>query len=70
MKVYALILTLLSIVAMEGNAQTRSVQFTYDSAGNRTGRAIVLASAPNRGEGTCLHSRNLVGAYHYSILYA
>ena len=46
MKVYALILTLLSIVAMESNAQTRSVQFTYDSAGNRTGRAIVLASAP------------------------
>lgn len=55
MKVYALILTLLSIIALEGNAQTRNVQFTYDSAGNRTGRAIVLASAPNRGEGTCLY---------------
>ncbi len=46
MKVYAFIFTLLSIIALEGNAQTRNVQFTYDSAGNRTGRAIVLASAP------------------------
>lgn len=46
MKAYAFILTLLSIIAMKSNAQTRSVQFTYDNAGNRTGRAIVLASAP------------------------
>ena len=50
MKIHVLILTLLSIVAMEGYAQTRSVQLTYDHAGNRIGRAIVLASAPmNRG---------------------
>lgn len=46
MKIHVLILTLLSIIAMEGNAQTRSVQLTYDHAGNRIGRAIVLASAP------------------------
>ncbi|MBO5679599.1 MAG: hypothetical protein J6S11_06545 [Bacteroidaceae bacterium] len=48
MKAYAFILTLLSIIAMESNAQTRSVQFTYDNAGNRTGRAIVLALVQTR----------------------
>ena len=37
---------LLCITTICGVAQTRSVQFTYDNAGNRTGRAIVLASAP------------------------
>ena len=46
MKIHVLILTLLSIIVMEGNAQTRSVQLTYDHAGNRIGRAFVLASAP------------------------
>lgn len=50
MKIHVLILTLLSIIAMEGNAQTRSVQLTYDHAGNRIGRAIVLALAPIRSD--------------------
>ena len=37
---------LLSIMALETSSQTRNVQFTYDNAGNRIGRAIVLAQAP------------------------
>ena len=37
-------LALLLIMVIEGYAQTRSVQFSYDNAGNRIGRAIVLAS--------------------------
>lgn len=36
---------LLSITAMVGVAQTRTVQFSYDYAGNRTSRAIILPSA-------------------------
>lgn len=36
---------LLSIGAMVGVAQTRTVQFSYDHAGNRTSRAIVLPAA-------------------------
>ena len=36
---------LLSIGAMVGVAQTRTVQFSYDNAGNRTSRAIVLPAA-------------------------
>ena len=46
MNIRLLSLVLLSIVAMESSAQTRNVQFTYDNAGNRIGRAIVLAQAP------------------------
>ena len=45
MRIRILILMLLSIVAFENMAQSRSIQFTYDQAGNRIGRAIVLASA-------------------------
>lgn len=45
MRTRILILMLLYVVAFEGMAQTRSIQFTYDHAGNRTSRAIVLASA-------------------------
>lgn len=36
---------LLFIIAMYGVAQTRNVQFSYDHAGNRTSRAIVLPAA-------------------------
>lgn len=46
MKVHIFIFFLLSVIATESRAQTRNVQFTYDNAGNRTGRAIVLAQAP------------------------
>ena len=36
---------LLCIIAMYGVAQTRNVQFSYDDAGNRISRAIVLPAA-------------------------
>ena len=39
-------LMLLFIIVIESSSQTRNVQFTYDDAGNRIGRAIVLAQAP------------------------
>ena len=39
-------LLLLSIIAIKSSSQTRNVQFTYDNAGNRIGRTIVLAQAP------------------------
>lgn len=36
---------LICIISMYGVAQTRNVQFSYDHAGNRTSRAIVLPAA-------------------------
>ena len=36
---------LICIISMYGVAQTRKVQFSYDHAGNRTSRAIVLPAA-------------------------
>lgn len=51
MKAHILFFALFAIVAVDNIAQTRNVQFVYDNAGNRIGRAIVLASAPKtRGE--------------------
>lgn len=45
MKTRIITVLLLSIAALAGVAQTRSVQFSYDHAGNRTSRAIVLPAA-------------------------
>lgn len=51
MKAHILFFILFAIIAVDNIAQTRNVQFVYDNAGNRVGRAIVLASAPKtRGE--------------------
>ena len=51
MKTRIITVLLLSIAALAGVAQTRSVQFSYDHAGNRTSRAIVLpAAAQSRRE--------------------
>lgn len=44
MRTRIFILMLLSVVSLEGMAQS-NIQFTYDHAGNRIGRAVVLASA-------------------------
>ena len=45
MKARLLLSLFLCITAMCGVAQTRNVQFSYDHAGNRTSRAIVLPAA-------------------------
>lgn len=48
---------LLSIGAMVGVAQTRTVQFSYDHAGNRTSRLIVLPAAAQAGVRLMIASR-------------
>lgn len=45
MKTRIITVLLLSIAAVAGVAQTRNVQFSYDLAGNRISRAIVLPAA-------------------------
>ena len=45
MRIRLFIALLLFIATMVGVAQTRTVQFSYDHAGNRTSRAIVLPAA-------------------------
>ncbi|MBQ2435538.1 MAG: hypothetical protein II269_05340, partial [Bacteroidaceae bacterium] len=45
MKTRIITVLLLSIAAVAGVAQTRNVQFSYDHAGNRISRAIVLPAA-------------------------